>query len=96
MIDTGRWREVDRVFAAALANVVVFRGVQLLGPTHITTIQALVPAFAVVLAFIFLGEPIRPAQVIGGAIIIAGVALTRRASEGVVRPRPRSPGTVAS
>ena len=83
------------VFAAALANVIVFRGVQLLGPTHITTIQALVPAFAVVLAFIFLGEPIRPVQVIGGAIIIAGVALTRRASERTARPRP-SPGRVAS
>ena len=70
------------VLAAAVANVVVFRGVQLLGPTHITTIQALVPAFAVVLAFLFLGEPIRPVQVIGGAIIIAGVALTRTASRG--------------
>ena len=53
---------------------------RLLGPTHITTIQALVPAFAVVLAFLFLGEPIRPVQVVGGAIIIAGVALTRPAS----------------
>ena len=75
------------VLAAAVANVVVFRGVQLLGPTHITTIQALVPAFAVVLAFLFLGEPIRPVQVIGGAIIIAGVALTRTASRGrAVRP----------
>jgi drug/metabolite transporter (DMT)-like permease len=81
------------VFAAALANVVVFRGVQLLGPTHITTIQALVPAFAVVLAFVFLGEAIRPVQVVGGAIIIAGVALTRSVSG---RPgRPGRPGRVA-
>ena len=38
-------------------------------------LQSLVPALAVVLAFIFLGEPIRPAQVVGGAIIIGGVAL---------------------
>jgi drug/metabolite transporter (DMT)-like permease len=67
------------VLAAALANVIVFRGVQLLGPTRITTIQALVPAFAVVLAYLFLQEPIRPVQVVGGAIIVAGVALTRRA-----------------
>jgi drug/metabolite transporter (DMT)-like permease len=35
---------------------------------------------AVVLAFIFLREPIRPAQVVGGLIIVLGVALTRRAS----------------
>ena len=33
---------------------------------------------AVVLAVVFLGEPIRPGQVVGGAIIMLGVALTRR------------------
>ena len=68
------------LLAAALANIIVFDGVRLLGPTRITTIQALVPAMAVVLAYLFLGEPIRPAQVVGGAIIVAGVALTRRSS----------------
>jgi drug/metabolite transporter (DMT)-like permease len=45
-----------------------------------------VPPMAVVLAFFFLHEPIRPAQVIGGLIIVLGVALTRRAS---VRPVAR-------
>jgi drug/metabolite transporter (DMT)-like permease len=66
------------LFAAAVANVIVFDGVRLLGPTRVTTIQALVPAMAVVLAYLFLQEPIRPAQVLGGAIIVLGVALTRR------------------
>jgi drug/metabolite transporter (DMT)-like permease len=65
------------LLAAAAANVVVFNGVRLLGPTRITTIQSLVPPFAVVLAFLVLAEPIRPVQVVGGAIIVAGVALTR-------------------
>ena len=60
------------LLAAALANVIVFNGVRLLGPTRITTLQSLVPAMAVVLAFLFLHEPIRPAQVLGGAIIVAG------------------------
>lgn len=32
---------------------------------------------AVVFAFLFLGEPIHLGQVIGGAIIVGGVALTR-------------------
>ena len=68
------------VLAAALANVIVFNGVRLLGPTRVITLQSFVPAMAVVLAFIFLHEPIRPAQVLGGAIIVAGVALTRRAA----------------
>ena len=70
------------LLAAALANVVVFQGVGLLGPTRVMTLQSLVPAMAVVLAFIFLQEPIRPVQVVGGAIIILGVALTRLASRG--------------
>jgi drug/metabolite transporter (DMT)-like permease len=68
------------VLAAALANVVVFNGVRLLGPTRVITLQSFVPAMAVVLAYVFLGEPIRPAQVVGGLIIVLGVALTRRAS----------------
>ncbi len=68
------------LLAAALANIVVFEGVRLLGPTRITTIQSLVPAMAVVLAFVILGEPIRAGQVVGGAIIVGGVALTRMAS----------------
>ena len=66
--------------AAGVPNVVVFHGVKLLGPTRISALQTLVPALAVVLAVIFLGEPIRPAQLIGGVIILAGVALLRRGS----------------
>lgn len=70
------------LLAAAIANVVVFNGVRLLGPTRITALQSLVPALAVVLAFVILLEPIRPGQVLGGAIIVLGVALIRRASRG--------------
>jgi drug/metabolite transporter (DMT)-like permease len=68
------------VLAAAIANVIVFNGVRLLGPTRVITLQSFVPPMAVIMAFIFLAEPIRPAQVIGGLIILLGVAMTRRAS----------------
>jgi len=68
------------VLAAAISNVIIFHAVGLVGPTRVIALQTLVPALAVVLAFIFLGEPIKPAQILGGAIIIAGVAVTRRAS----------------
>jgi drug/metabolite transporter (DMT)-like permease len=64
--------------AAGLANVIVFHGVKLLGPTRITAFQFLVPALAVVMAAVFLAEPIRPIQIVGGAVILAGVALLRR------------------
>ena len=66
--------------AAGFANVIVFHGVKLLGPTRVTALQFLVPALAVVLAAIFLSEAIRPVQVVGGAIILLGVALLRRGS----------------
>lgn len=76
------------LLAAALANVVVFNAIRLLGPTRVMTLQSLVPAMAVVLAFLFLHEAIRPIQVVGGAIIVVGVALTRFASrDATARPR---------
>jgi drug/metabolite transporter (DMT)-like permease len=66
------------MLAAGFANVIVFHGLKVLGPTRVTALQALVPALAVVLAAIFLGEAIRPAQVIGGAVILGGLVLLRR------------------
>jgi drug/metabolite transporter (DMT)-like permease len=68
------------ILAAGIANVVIFHAVKLLGPTRVTALQFLVPALAVVMAAIFLSEPIRPTQLVGGAIILAGVALLRRGS----------------
>jgi drug/metabolite transporter (DMT)-like permease len=64
--------------SAGFANVVVVQGLKMLGPTQVTALQALVPALAVVLAAIFLGEAIRPLQVVGGAVILGGVFLVRR------------------
>ncbi len=77
------------VLAAGPANVVVLQGVKVLGPTWVTALQFLVPPLAVVMAAIFLAEPIRPGQVIGGAVILAGIALLRR---GTWPGRP-SPGS---
>jgi drug/metabolite transporter (DMT)-like permease len=46
----------------------------------VTAMQFLVPAGAVILGALFLQEPVGPAQVVGGAIIVLGVWLTRRPS----------------
>jgi drug/metabolite transporter (DMT)-like permease len=62
---------------AGIANVVVFAAIRRLGPTRVTSLQSLVPFIAVVLAALFLAEPIGPLQLTGGAIIVAGVALAR-------------------
>jgi drug/metabolite transporter (DMT)-like permease len=63
--------------AAGLSNVIVSNGIRLVGPTRTSAYQFLVPALAVVMAFIFLAEPIRPGQVLGGLVIVAGVLITR-------------------
>jgi drug/metabolite transporter (DMT)-like permease len=64
--------------AAAIANVLVFNAIRLVGPARVTVSQFLVPAGAVVLGAIVLQEPVGPAQVVGGAVIVLGVWLTRR------------------
>jgi len=63
--------------AAGISNVIVQNGVRVVGPTRTAAYQFLVPALAVVLAAIFLDEAIRPGQVIGGLVIVAGVLITR-------------------
>lgn len=79
---------------AGVSNVVVFHAIRLLGPTRITALQFLVPFATVIIAFLVLAEPIRSEQVVGGAVIVAGVALTRfgsRAADLVDRLRDLLP-----
>lgn len=76
------------LLAAALGNVVVFRGIKLVGPTRITNYQFLIPALAVVLAALVLGEGIHPVQVAGGFVIVLGIVVARgqRGMGRLVRP----------
>ena len=70
--------------SVAIGNVVQFWGVQKLGPTHAANFQFLVPALAVILAAAFLGEQIRPEQVLGGIVIVSGILVARAGR----RPHP--------
>ncbi len=63
--------------AAGISNVIVSNGIKVVGPTRTAAYQFLVPALAVVLAFLFLSEPIRAGQVVGGLVIVGGVLITR-------------------
>jgi len=77
--------------AAGIANVLIFRAIRVVGPTRVTASQFLVPFGAVILGSLFLSEPIGPAQLVGGAIIVLGIWLTRRRAllPGRVRVRVR-------
>jgi drug/metabolite transporter (DMT)-like permease len=65
------------LLAAAAANVVMFEVVKVLGPTRTILFQFLVPAFAVLLAAIVLGESIVIGQVLGGLVIVLGILVSR-------------------
>jgi drug/metabolite transporter (DMT)-like permease len=78
-VQPGAWAGLlySSLIPAGIANVIVFHGIRLLGPTRITAWQFLVPFVAVVIAFVALGEPIQLAELGGGLVIILGVAMTR-------------------
>lgn len=79
-VSAGAWAgfAYSTLIAAGVTNVVLFHAIKLLGPTRITGLQFLVPFIAVLLGAMFLAEAIEPAQLAGGAVIILGVAITRR------------------
>ena len=70
---------------AAAANVVVFSAIKVLGPTRVMFFQFLVPAFAVIMAALFLGESIVIGQVLGGIVIVAGILAARLGSRPATR-----------
>jgi drug/metabolite transporter (DMT)-like permease len=76
------------LLAAGVSNVIVMNGIRVVGPTRTAALQFLVPALAVVFAAIFLNEAIRPGQVVGGLVIVAGVVLTRGGAGRWGLPRP--------
>jgi len=65
------------LLSGAGANVVMFEAVKILGPTRAMLYQFLVPAFAVAMAAIFLGEAIVVGQIGGGVVIVLGILVAR-------------------
>jgi drug/metabolite transporter (DMT)-like permease len=65
------------LLAAAAANVVMFEAVKVLGPARAMLFQFLVPAFAVCMAAVFLGEAIVAGQLVGGLVIVLGILVAR-------------------
>lgn len=82
------------VVAAAVALGIVCTGIAYLlyfrligdeGPTYALSVAYLIPVFGVLWGVALLGEPITPALVGGGVLILAGVALATGTAQRVLR-----------
>ena len=77
-LHTLSWTAVA-IFAAvgllypAGGTLLTFAANRRLGPVITGTFGNLAPLFAVTIAFLFLGEPLQPGQLVGLAVIVAGV-----------------------
>jgi drug/metabolite transporter (DMT)-like permease len=67
------------VVCLVLAYVIWYTGVQRLGATRTSNYSNLTPIAAMVVGWLWIGEPITAAQAVGAAAILGGVFLTRLA-----------------
>ena len=58
-----------------VAYLLFYRQIARWGATRTTLVTYLIPVVAIVMGFVFLGERLRPVELIGAALIIGGVIL---------------------
>jgi len=75
------------VLCTGFAYVLFFRLVEHVGASYAASVTFLIPLFGVLWGGAFLGEPVTPAMLGGGAIVLVGTAL---ASGRLAPPRPLS------
>jgi drug/metabolite transporter (DMT)-like permease len=63
------------VLGTAVAYLIFFRVIERWGATRTTLVTYVIPVVAIGLGFIVLGERLRPVELVGAALIIAGVVL---------------------
>jgi drug/metabolite transporter (DMT)-like permease len=73
------------VLCTALAYLLYFRLMSRVGPTNAVSVTFLIPLFAIVWGALFLQEAITAQMVVGGAIVLVGIALAL----GLVGAKPR-------
>lgn len=84
------------VFASVLAGQFFLFGVHTVGVGHTVVFVYLVPVLTALLSVVLLGEPLLPSQVLGGALVLLGVAVTTgavtaRRVRRVALPRRQAP-----
>ena len=65
-----------------VTNILWFRALHRIGPARATLATNLQPFVAAVLAVVLLSEPLDVAQIVGGALIAAGIVVARRRAPG--------------
>ncbi|MEY2685152.1 MAG: hypothetical protein RJA09_2296 [Pseudomonadota bacterium] len=63
------------LFCTAVAYILYFRLIERAGPSKTLTVTFLIPVFALLYGALFLGESVTTAMLLGGLVIVAGVAL---------------------
>ena len=63
------------VFSTALAYLMYFRLIRILGPARAVTVTYMIPLFAMIWGSLFLHEPITWDMVVGCVVILTGTAL---------------------
>ena len=71
-----------------LAYLVYFRLIARVGPANAITVTFLIPAFAIVWGWIFLGERVTLPMIVGCAVIVLGTALATGLLRWPLRTRP--------
>jgi drug/metabolite transporter (DMT)-like permease len=63
------------LITTGLAYLMYFRLMAAIGAVRVATVAFLIPMFALVWGALFIDEPITLANIIGGALVLTGVAL---------------------
>jgi len=71
------------------AYILYFRLIANVGPSNAIAVTFLIPAFAVVWGWMFLGERVKLAMIVGCAVILLGTAL----ATGLLKPTVHAPAT---
>ena len=67
--------------ATASVFLLRYRALQSISPSTVAVYQNLTPVCAILFAHLYLGEPIRFSTIVGGAIILLGAEMVRRADQ---------------
>jgi drug/metabolite transporter (DMT)-like permease len=81
------------LFSTGLAYVLYFRLIGDIGATSASAVNYVVPVFAVVLSALMLGEPVTWTLLVGGAVVLAGMAYAENRIKPPRREAPVTPDT---